>query len=72
MRFMDANAEDRRKWLRQLQNLPPAKPEPQPESDFEQSLTWKIGIAVACIAIALSILPPEPTVAAAPVATPTV
>lgn len=65
MRNIDTHAESRRNWLRTLQGLPPTETPPA-QSDFEDSVVWKIGTGLACIVIALNLLPPEPSTAASP------
>lgn len=56
----DSAGSARRAWLRATQaELPP------PQSDFEQSWTWRLAFAVAAIVVTINVLAPPPAVATA-------
>lgn len=58
MEIIDLNAERRREWLRQEQE--PHVVLQTPQSDFENSPSWRIALAIATVVIGIQVFAPNP------------
>ncbi|NIF80158.1 hypothetical protein F3J20_22650 [Paraburkholderia sp. Cy-641] len=58
MQLIDLHAECRRAWLRQEQQ--PVVKQQIPQSNFEQSPYWRVGLIVAAIVVGIQVFSPNP------------